>query len=215
MCSIIGSYNKDTIYNLIALNAYRGQHSWSITYYDTTFNCIKSVTRGMGEIPKDLINIGMSEYCIVHMQAPTTSNKDMDTVHPAQINDNYLWHNGIIKADWVKKRKQEIELIEYPNSMNEWDTYLILRQYVLTKDLNNIDGTFACLMASDDKLYLFRNEIAPLFIDKYNSISSTRFEGAVLIKPNIVWEFLSFTNGLEETDIKFNTVENPYYGLDL
>jgi hypothetical protein len=167
---------------------------------------MKSVSRGMGEIPKDLINIGLNEYCIVHMQAPTTDNKDMNTVHPAQIGNTYLWHNGIIKADWVNKRKD----------ISSWDTQLILNQYVSTKDLNDIDGTFACLLCDEDKLYLFRNEISPLFIDKYSNISSTRFEGAVLIKPNIVWEFLSTLSGkLEETDMKFNTVENPYYGLDL
>ena len=206
MCSIIGSHSKDTIRMLIDLNAYRGQHSWSISYYDLTWNLMKSVTRGMGEIPKDAINIGLNEYCIVHMQAPTTDNKDMNTVHPAQIGNAYLWHNGIIKADWVNKRKD----------VSSWDTQLILDQYVSTKDLNEIDGTFACLLCDDDKLYLFRNEISPLFIDKYNNISSTRFEGAVLIKPNIVWEFLSTVTGkLEETDMKFNTVENPYYGLDL
>lgn len=190
---------------LIDLNAYRGQHSWSISYYDLLWNSMKSVSRGMGEIPKDLINIGINEYCIVHMQAPTTSNKDMNTVHPAQTGNAYLWHNGIIKADWVNKRKD----------VSSWDTQLILDQYVKTKDLNDIDGTFACLLCDDDKLYLFRNEISPLFIDKYNNISSTRFEGASLIKPNVVWEFLSDAGELKETDMKFNTVENPYYGLDL
>jgi len=206
MCSIIGSHSKETIHMLIALNAYRGQHSWSISYYDLLWNCMKSVSRGMGEIPKDLINIGLNEYCIVHMQAPTTDNKDMNTVHPAQIGNTYLWHNGIIKADWVNKRKD----------ISSWDTQLILNQYVSTKDLNDIDGTFACLLCDEDKLYLFRNEISPLFIDKYSNISSTRFEGAILIKPNIIWEFLSTGTGeLKETNMKFNTVENPYYGLDL
>ena len=205
MCSIIGSHNTDMILALIDLNAYRGQHSWSISYYDLLRNSMKSVSRGMGEISKGSINVGINEYCIVHMQAPTTSNKDMYTVHPAQIGNAYLWHNGIIKADWVNKRKD----------IDTWDTHLILDQYVKTKDLNDIDGTFACLLCDDDKLYLFRNEISPLFIDKYNNISSTRFEGAVLIKPNVVWEFLSDAGELKETDMKFNTVENPYYGLDL
>ena len=205
MCSIIGSHDKDMLVALIDLNAYRGQHSWSISYYDLLWNRMKSVSRGMGEVPKDLINIGINEYCIVHMQAPTTSNKDMNTVHPAQIENAYLWHNGIIKADWVNKRKD----------VSTWDTQLILNQYVTTKDLNDIDGTFACLLCDNDKLYLFRNEISPLFFDKYNNISSTRFEGASLIKPNVVWEFLSDISELKETNMKFNTVENPYYGLDL
>ena len=188
---------------LIDLNAYRGQHSWSISYYDLLWSRMKSVSRGMGEIPKDLINIGLNEYCIVHMQAPTTSNKDMNTVHPAQIGNAYLWHNGIIKADWVNKRKD----------VSTWDTQLILNQYVTTKNLNDIDGTFACLLCDNDKLYLFRNEISPLFIDKYNNISSTRFEGATIVKPNIVWAF-DPNEGLTDSGIKFETVENPYFGLD-
>ena len=207
MCSIIGSFSKDKILQLIALNAYRGQHSWSLSYYNPNQGMV-NVSRGMGEIPKDKIDIHDDDYCIVHMQAPTTDNKDMNTVHPANIDGRYLWHNGIVKAEWVKKRITESD------RYSSWDTHLILKQYVEKRDLNNIDGTFACLLYDDKKLYLFRNEISPLFIDKYNNISSTRFEGAHMIRPNIVWQFLSGAD-LIETDIKFDTVENPYYGLDL
>lgn len=202
MCSIIGSHSRKKIRELIALNLYRGQHSWSISYYNPKTG-LSGITRGMGEIPQDMIIIPEGYYCIIHMQAPTTSNKDMNTVHPAQIANNYLWHNGIVKAEWVNKRKD----------ISSWDTQLILDQYVRTKDLNGIDGTFACLLSKENKLYLFRNEISPLFIDKYNNISSTRFEGATIIKPNIVWAF-DPDKGLTDTGITFETVENPYFGLD-
>lgn len=212
MCSIIGSHSRKKIRELIALNLYRGQHSWSISYYNPKTG-LSGITRGMGEIPEDMIIIPEGYYCIVHMQAPTTSNKDINTVHPAQIANNYLWHNGIVKAEWVKRRKYEIEVTEYPADINSWDTYLILRQYLLTSNLDNIDGTFACLLSKENELYLFRNEISPLFIDKYNNISSTRFEGAAIIKPNIVWAF-DPNKGLTDTGIAFETVENPYFGLD-
>jgi asparagine synthetase B (glutamine-hydrolysing) len=203
MCSIIGSFHKDKIHELIELNAYRGQHSWSISYYDCIWDYMKSIKRGMGEIPKDLINIGLNEYCIVHMQAPTTSNKDLDTVHPAEIDESHLWHNGIIKAEWVNAREK-----------GAWDTHLILKQYLDTKDLNDIDGTFACLMHDRDRLYLFRNEISPLFIDKYSNISSTKFEDSHMISPNKLFRFTPGDATLKEVG-SFNTVNNPYYGLNL
>ena len=124
MCSIIGSYHQNKIVELIQLNAYRGQHSWSISYYNTMWNVMGNVVRGMGEIPYNLINIGIDEYCIVHMQAPTTSNKELDTVHPAQINYSLLWHNGIIKEKHVKKMQEELLTDE------SWDTKLILKQFI-------------------------------------------------------------------------------------
>lgn len=207
MCSIIGSYDKDKILDLIKLNAYRGQHSWSISYYDCIWDKMKSVSRGMGEIPADLINIGNMEYCIVHMQAPTTENKGLDTVHPAQIEESYLWHNGIIKAAHIKKMQEALGTDE------SWDTKLILKQFLETENLNDIDGTFACLMCHNEELYLFRNQISPLFIDKYGTISSTKFEDSEMIKTDTLWKFYPFSP-LEKVS-SFETVNNPYYGLDL
>jgi len=207
MCSIIGSYHKDKIVELIKLNAYRGQHSWSISYYSTIWNGINNVIRGMGEIPYELINIGIDEYCIVHMQAPTTSNKEMNTVHPAQIGYSLLWHNGIIKDKHIKKMQEELHTDE------SWDTKLILKQYIDKNTLMGIDGTFACLMHHEEHLYLFRNMISPLFYDKYGNISSTRFDDALSIDANVLFRFEP-GHSLTPVD-KFDTVNNPYYGLDL
>ena len=213
MCSIIGSFSKDKIVDLVKLNLYRGQHSYSYSYYNPEDNTIQ-VTRGLGEIPLDSINIPQGHYCIAHMQAPTTENKDINSVHPAQIGNTFLWHNGIIKAKWIEKRKNHIEVSEVPNRYNSWDTYLILRQYVEDGHLNNIDGTFSCMYYSPmEGLQLFRNEISPLFIDKDYNISSIKFDNSSPLKANIIWNFIPGECIIE--DGTFNTAENPYYGLDL
>ena len=213
MCSLIGSFSKEKIVELVKLNLYRGQHSYSYTYYNPEDNTIQ-VNKGLGEIPLEDIDIPAGHYCIAHMQAPTTENKDINSVHPAQIGNSFLWHNGIIKANWIEKRKNHIEVSEYPNRYNSWDTYLILRQYVEDGHLNDIDGTFSCIYYSPmEGLQLFRNLISPMFIDDNHNISSTKFENSQSLPANIVWTF-NPGEGIIRDGI-FNTVENPYYGIDL
>jgi len=208
MCSIIGSFSKEKIAELVKLNLYRGQHSYSYSYYNPEENTIQ-VNRGLGELPLDDINIPEGHYCIAHMQAPTTENKDINSVHPAYYGDALLWHNGIIKAKWVNERKQQYENDRY----NTWDTYLILRQYVDDGRLNDIDGTFSCVFYSPmEGLLLFRNEISPLFIDKDHNISSTKFDFSSPLEPNITWIFNPGEFIIE--DSIFNTVENPYFFMD-
>jgi glutamine phosphoribosylpyrophosphate amidotransferase len=213
MCSIFGSFSKNKIVELAELNKYRGQHSYSYSYYNPEDNSIQ-VTRGLGEIPLDDIKIPEGFYCIAHMQAPTTENKDINSVHPAQIGSSYLWHNGIIKNKWVEKRKQLIEVNEGPGRYNSWDTYLILKQYVEEGHLRDIDGTFSCVYYSQmEGLQLFRNIISPLFFDDNYNISSTKFAESKPLTPNIIWTFNPGEGMIYDGD--FNTVENPYYGLDL
>jgi glutamine phosphoribosylpyrophosphate amidotransferase len=212
MCSIIGSFSKEKIVDLVKLNLYRGQHSYSYSYYNPEDNNIQ-VTRGLGEIPLDNINIPEGCYCIAHMQAPTTENKDINSVHPAQLGSSFLWHNGIIKSKWIEKRKEYIGVSEFPNRNNSWDTFLILRQYLEDGHLNNIDGTFSCVYYSPmEGLQLFRNEISPLFFDKDHNISSTKFDFSSPLNPNIIWNFTPGESIIE--DGTFNTVENPYFGLN-
>ena len=207
MCSIIGSFSKDKIIELAKLNAYRGQHSWSISYLNFFRGEMLSVSRGLGELPIDHINIPENHYCIVHQQAPTTGLKD-STIHPAQIGQNLLWHNGIIKAESIKKMQKDLYC------SHDWDTYLILRQMVDIDTPDGIDGTFACLFFDGTNLIAFRNEISPLFIDKDSNISSTKAEGFTSIEPNKMFLFDPYEDNLKLALIKeFETVENPYYGL--
>lgn len=205
MCSIFGSFSKEKLIELADLNRYRGQHSFSYSYYYTDTNDI-FVAKGLGELPLDEIKIRKNAYCIAHMQAPTTSNKTIDSVHPAFIKGSWLWHNGIIKDHWIKNAMKEFNLD------SSWDTYLILHKYLSTGNLDGIDGTFSCMYFRDGSLQLFRNEISPLFIDKDYNISSTKFEGASSLEPNIIWEFAPGA-GMHKIGT-FKTVENPYFFMD-
>jgi glutamine phosphoribosylpyrophosphate amidotransferase len=205
MCSIFGSFSKDKIVELAELNKYRGQHSYSYSYYFTDTKEI-SVNKGLGELPLDQINIPPNAYCIAHMQAPTTENKTVEFVHPAYYRSAFLWHNGIIKDHWVKSAMKE------HNIDNSWDTFLILHKYLSTGSLNDIDGTFSCVYYGFNQLQLFRNEISPLFFDSDYNISSTKFTNSVPLDPNIIWQFNPGDSILPIGT--FNTFENPYFFMD-
>ena len=118
MCSIIGSFSKEKIVELCELNAYRGQHSHSFSYYDIERNDFTEIRRAPGPINYDGINIPDNHYCIVHMQAPTTEVKDNLSIHPAIIERDVLWHNGILKAKEIERLKAKYQLI------TNWDTYI-------------------------------------------------------------------------------------------
>jgi len=211
MCSIFGSFSTEKLKELAELNLYRGQHSYSFSYYDILKRQITFMQKDLGELPINDINIPEGHYAIAHMQAPTTSNKRANTIHPATIGVHSLWHNGIIKDHCVKNMSRNTVFIENGDlDYLSWDTYLILHQYVYQGNINNIDGTFSCVYYSErDGLRLFRNEISPLFIDKEHSISSTKFNDSESLMPNIIWQFLP-GEGIMSIDT-FKTVENPYY----
>ena len=210
MCSIIASFSKDKIAELAELNAYRGQHSYSIAYYNTLSGYLDHLERGLGELPLDKIHIRKNHYCIVHQQAPTTEAKSRSAIHPAvQANGDgtyYLWHNGIIK-------QKEIERLQnlYQTSI-DWDTALLLKHTIFESVPSDIDGTFSCLYFCDPGVfYLFRNEISPMFYDKYSNISSTKFEDSISLPPNIMWRFRPGEDPLLVKELTFTTVENPYW----
>jgi asparagine synthetase B (glutamine-hydrolysing) len=213
MCSIIGSHNKGRIRELAELNAYRGQHSHSVYVFSKYTNQLLYNHKGLG--PLNIDDHDLPEgYIICHQQAPTTDNKDLSSVHPAQIGDELLWHNGIIKAHEIKR------LQNYLESNISWDTKLLL-QYLVNEDteaLHCIDGTFSCVWYDGFNLMLFRNDISPMFIDMYANISSTKFDGSKSVSPNKVWLFNNtapIINEMLELCSTFETVDNPYFGLDL
>lgn len=206
MCSIIGSFSTEKVKELAQLNAYRGQHSHSICYIHRYTYSITKLTRSLGELPLDEIDIPEDHYCIVHQQAPTTDNKSLESVHPAQIDKDYLWHNGIIKDSCVKQLRKEL------GSYSSWDTYLMLEQLRNSGTPDNIDGTFSCVWVVERfGIKLFRNEIAPLFYDNDYNISSTKFAKSVQLQPNTMYVLdTSIPETLKEQS-SFNTMENPYY----
>jgi asparagine synthetase B (glutamine-hydrolysing) len=203
MCSIIGSFKKDTIVELVKINAYRGQQSHSISYFDIVTGNI-TVIRGEGPIDCDKIDFEPLTYCIVHMQAPTQREKK--SIHPAYHEGRFLWHNGILKQNYVEKLKGDLD------EVCSWDTFLMLKSMVKTdkKSLNEFDGSFACVLYDNEKLYAFRNEIAPLYYDTNMNISSTKFYGSKSLDPNLIYHMdFNFQNFFK---IKtFTTVLNPYF----
>ena len=208
MCSIIGSFDKEKLIDLCELNAYRGQHSHSISYMDNTFG-IYLMKKSFGPIDYEAIDPHDGEYCIIHMQAPTTDSKELNNIHPASNNpycrNSMLWHNGIIKEKEVERLREKYQM------KSTWDTYILLHHLIAGGSLDDIDGTFSCLWYNDMReLRLFRNEISPMFIDSHSTISSTKFENSVATEPNTMFDFNPFKNKLTPL-YSFQTKENPYY----
>lgn len=215
MCAIVGSRSLETLIELTKLNSYRGSHSYSVSLYNTTTGILSILKKSLGEPDLSRFSIPGNCYGIVHVQAPTTEEKTIDSVHPAVVTDRFeqwptaaLWHNGIIKAEMVKQ-------LSYIHKTS-WDTMQILRALESSQNdwnkLNNLDGTFSCLYYNRESLslYLFRNEISPMFIDKELNLSSTKFEGSEETDPNVVFK-IDFSYNRIVPRGKFTTVENPYF----
>lgn len=223
MCSIVASFNPKKLMELYTLNSYRGVHSHSITAYNIRTKGVDQVMRGLGEI--NLIQYSKflekypDRYYIVHSQAPTTENNTQKSIHPAShfVSHRYeefslLWHNGILKPKEIKR------LQEICNSKETWDTKLLLEYFVEHKaNLSEVDGAFACILYHHNDLFIFRNEIAPLFIDFDMNISSTKFETnpgdggtSFTLKPNTVFK-LDLINRSTNIQSVFKTKNNPYY----
>ena len=202
MCAIVGSFSKSKAKELYQLNSYRGELSYSLTTFRSMSLCsnvvIQLTYKSPGKIPDSLIDncpINEGDYIITHSQAPTTSTKN---IHPATCNGALLWHNGIIKQKTF--------------TAETWDTEWLLNKIITEgwKSLSDVDGTFACIMYWNKKLYVFRNEISPLFIDKDMNISSTKTADMVSINPNKVYIIDMQNKKLDEV-ASFTTFENPYY----
>ncbi len=217
MCSISGSYDNDELQRLIKLNSHRGTHSHSILWYAPVNECMIDLVRGFGPPPSN-INIPDDTYVLVHQQAPTTENRDVNSIHPAQLGKQLLWHNGIVKPLEIERLQNELQMD------SSWDTMLLLKRLLNNpgeegRGLSGIDGSFACVWYDGDgTLYAFRNEIAPLFYNGNHSISSTAFPGSLPLPAGKIW-FLPEVADMVATnryirDSNFETVNNPYVFLD-
>ena len=217
MCAIFGSKDKQKFLELAELNQYRGNHSWSTTCFVTgrfehyaNAERVKHILtfRGEGEFKDKVTGFpednkdGFITYYLGHVQAPTTDSVE---THPSNINGDLLWHNGIIKDNEVKR------LQELYNSESNWDTELMLMHYAETKNFDDLDGTFACVLYDNEQLYLARNEISPLFYNDYGDISSTKFDGSVKVPPNKLLTFNFNDVNMDNVVAEFTTKENPYF----
>lgn len=203
MCAISGSFSKSKLHELYKLNAYRGESSYSLTTFEADGNYkvnLGVMYQDKGGMPDVLIQSQEEKpgrYFLAHSQAPTTQTNNM---HPASYSGALLWHNGIIKQKVVN---------------DSWDTYWLLTQVLDYgwSSLSRVDGTFACVMYNENKLYYFRNEISPLFIDGSFNLSSTKFEGSSPVEPNTVFCCDLSTGNVARVykEAIFDTRENPYY----
>lgn len=189
MCAIIGSFDTETFKSLRELNLYRGSrtNSLAVIHSNNEFN----LRRGI-----ELLNVFSHEndaYKLGHLQAPTGKHS---SIHPAVYEDTMLWHNGIVRRMYN----------------DEWDTLFICKKIYghAWEALSEIDGSFACVYWDGVDLFIFRNEISPLFIDDKMNISSTKFEGSKSLPPNEVFKVDLNAKCLKNVG-KFRTKDNPYY----
>ena len=200
MCAITGSFSKSKLQELYQLNAYRGELSYSLSSFTYEANSIRfdTIMQDKNKMPEVLIKNmpeGINKYYIAHSQAPTTN---ADNIHPAVFGDCMLWHNGIVKQKTLTN--------------NTWDTQWLLEQIINYgwSALSRVDGTFACIMYNSGELFVFRNEISPMFYDSEMNFSSTKVEFTESLPPNKV-----FKVNLEYKQLSpiayFETKENPYY----
>jgi glutamine phosphoribosylpyrophosphate amidotransferase len=165
----------------------------------------------MGSLDLDEYEHDIPEgYYIAHQQAPTTENKDIMSVHPAEVNKELLWHNGIIKEDEVARLQQLLD-VKYT-----WDTKLLLLHLIKYQNVDNIDGSFSCVYHDKKSLFLFRNEISPLFYDRRSNISSTKFKDSMSLPPNQILKFIPNIDSRPDLEFvtKFTTKENPYFFIE-
>lgn len=179
MCSIIASYSKETLENLVDLNQFRGNFSFSYLEFETN-----KLIKQFGQYDKSVINNNQN-YKISHLQAPTGGLvHEENRIHPTMIGDSKLYHNGIITPRGVKFLQNKL------NSTETFDTWL-LHQAIEKFGfdiLSEIEGLFSCLYIKDDKIFIFRTRHGKLYIDSEMSISSERFEDSKCINYDTVYE---------------------------
>lgn len=200
MCAITASFSKKKLKELYKLNSYRGELNYSLSTFESidylvTWKVLLQDSGKMPEILIDELNTNDNMFMVAHSQAPTT---DTGGIHPAAYIGALLWHNGIIKQSTIPA--------------GTWDTQWLLSRIVDYgwSSLSRVDGTFACIMFMFNNLYVFRNEISPLFLDDELNLSSTKFEGSRPLEPNTVFRIDLDTKQIY-TEATFSTFENPYY----
>lgn len=214
MCSIIGSFNKKKLKELVNFNLHRGNSTFSVTEYNINSNNIKNCNKILDKYNEQVLDQYQFEkdiFYIIHIQAPTSSEGvSEDNIHPAYYKKYgyYLWHNGIIlqkDMDNLTKKYYNTN-IEY-----KWDTQLLLN--LLSEHgfevLNIVEGCFSCIFYKNKNLYLFRTTSCPLYIDKTFNISSTIFKGSSLIEPGKVF-IMDFEHRKIIEKCKFTCKDNPY-----
>ncbi len=209
MCSIVGSFSKSTFKELVKLNQSRGSFSYSFLVLNPETLQTVSLEQQFGTFNMDSVDsVPDGMFYLGHTQAPTGGLiEDPNRIHPAQIETNFLFHNGIIKQKDVTRLQTE------HNSTDGWDSRLMLMEIQkkgLMETLNTIDGSFACVFNDRNKLRIFRSAAGTLFIDDAMNISSTSFVGASRIEKDTVY-VLDLVNKSVIIEDKFKSKSSPYF----
>tara|TARA_R110001599_G_scaffold34323_1_gene109974 strand:+ start:97 stop:732 length:636 start_codon:yes stop_codon:yes gene_type:complete len=209
MCGIIGSFSKNKIIELSKINSTRGNKTFSLSVLNVDceiLRCVKVIGNFSESVFNEIDNLHNQElYYILHIQSPTKVTKiTTQTIHPAIYDDNYLWHNGMII-----ERNMNIIKEKYSYDSN-WDTGLILKMVTEGIDtLEEIEGSFGCLLLKDNNFYIFRNNIVPMYYDDDLNISSTEFENSTKLNSNIVYD-IDLKNKKLNYFKQFKNEHNPY-----
>lgn len=213
MCSIVGSFDKKKILDLFELNKYRGNKTWSLAFINPNTLDI-AVTKHNGSFDSEwfMTMASLTEkdqdekrYYLLHIQAPTTKTSSLKYIHPAENNNHYLWHNGVIKSQEIERLQQK------HNNKTNWDTELLLQDLISNHYIPEVDGGFACiLMKKNNFIKIFRTASCPLFIDSDYNISSVKFDDVPLLRPDIIYE-LDLKNLKTKKIGHFVSKDNPYY----
>lgn len=210
MCSIVGSFDFLQVKRLVQASLSRGQYAHALFILDAKNAKVLYQHRGMGPLDWQQHKEIPDGYMLCHHQAPTGKKRGLDNIHPAYKKDgsvnHWLWHNGLLKAKTIKP--------------NQWDTSILLQNLIETGTVDNIDGSMACFYhqydncnnstTSSGKMMVFRNHLAPLFIDDSGTVSSIEFTGSKPLPPE---QFFMWQQGAWQSIKKFKTYHNPYYGL--
>lgn len=177
MCSIIGSFSKNKIEELVELNQHRGNFSYSITVIDKDYNIINQI-KDFGLFDKS--KLSGEGYFICHVQSPTNGMlEDKNRIHPTENNNTFMWHNGLIKNRGIK------DLQKFLKTDIEFDTLLLHKAYK-NYSLSDIEGLFTCLYL-DKGIEIFRTRHGKLYIDEDMNISSERFPDSKCINYDTIY----------------------------
>ena len=184
MCSIIGSFKKEIVADLVRLNEERGNFSWSITINNKT-------KKGFGPFDfNQLEQIDEEGYIISHIQAPTGgSTEDENRIHPTINGETKLWHNGILTPRGIRFLQNELKTNE------TFDTKLLHDAIVKFgfEILSSIEGLFSCLYYDGEDYFIFRTKHGKLYIDSNLNLSSERFKDSKCINFDTIYK-IDFKN---------------------
>ena len=219
MCGIFASKNLIGLSQLAKQNQHRGQLSWSLCKFDGKNRPLQYA--GPSIFPRNIPALvpesnSNSEYFIGHVRASTDSQTE-ELKQPVTIGDNLLWHNGLLLDKCVENLSKKYQV---PFGLNRWDSYLLLQHLLHRGDMKELQGSFSCLYWNNDlrKLFVFRNELSPMFYGDDLSFSSVPVSRATQELPaNAMFE-VPIANGNNRLTKVLNsesyTGRGLYYGLN-